>query len=71
MLGSRSKNSLFYKTYFIVTQRDNRENFKTQKCSAVDVGLKRLLFDNCCIAPNTLILITALSLLQICYEIKS
>ena len=58
-VGFQNKHSLFYKTYFIVTQRDNnREKFMIQRWSAVNVRIKRILFDTYCIIQNTLIIIT-------------
>ena len=59
MVGSRNKHTVYStKLIFFVMQRENRKKLITQKFSAVDVRIKQILFDNCCIAPNTLIIIT-------------
>ena len=59
------KNSLFYKTYFIVIQRDNnRQKFITQNCSGTDVGIKRILFDNYCIASSNLTIFTTIHITE-------
>ena len=58
VLGSRRKHTVYSTKirYFILIaiQRDDREKLIMQ----IDVGIKQILFTNCCIAPNTVIIIT-------------
>ena len=65
VLGSRSEHTVYSTKlkYFIliVIQRDDREKLITQKmfhCTVDVCGIKRILFTNCCIALNIVIIIT-------------
>ena len=59
MLGSRNKHTV-NSTEFILLCPKTRQHkmFITQKCSAVDAGIVSLLFRNCFITQNALLVIT-------------
>lgn len=64
MLGSKKTQFILQNLFYYYTKSNSRQKFITQNCSATDEGIKRILFDNYCIAPNKLTIITTINITE-------